>query len=406
MIVTGPDGALRIVSSEGKKIGTIRPYTGFVTQPVVARLRPGEAPVLLYMDANSVLQCMRVANDGKAERLWSRAGIGYRPNMVPYLEANGVPFVMDMDGDGEKEVLIAQQPNQLVALNPGGAVKKVWQLPALPIRWTFGNLDGDEHLDLFVTYPTGAHVDMESAAIAGKDDKVLWRSHCGNGPPAIYDLDGDGMDEVILRDLFERRTLSGLTGRDIVPTTHWAGYHTPVILPLEGESKPPGIVWVGGMYSVVVESPVGSQRWWRPFRPFGQQAVADVDGDGCYEIGGVTAGQLYNWPQFYAVDGPNRDFVCYDALRGNIKWIEKLDSTGGGVLAVDVDGDGQKEFVVATSDGRLIALRGDKYAEKRRLWELPFPAALGPPIACDADGDGEMEILVGCADGNIYCVRS
>lgn len=406
IIVAGADGALRIVTATGGRIGTIRAHTGFVTQPVVARLRPGESPVLLYMDANSTLRCVRVSTGGKAELLWSQPGVGYRPYMVPYLEANGVPFVMEIDGDGEKEVLIARRPNQLVALNPDGAVKKTWQLPALPIRWTFGNFDGDEILDLFVTYPTGAYVDVESAAIAGKDGKVLWHSHCGNGPPAVYDLDGDGIDDVILRDLFERRTLNGLTGRDIIPTTHWAGYHTPVVLPLEGESNPPGIAWVGGMYSVVAESPIGKQRWWRPFRPHGQQAVADVDGDGRYEIGGVTAGQLYNWPRFYAVDGPNREFVCYDALRGNVKWLEKIDSTCGGVVAVDIDGDGRREFLVATSDGRLVALCGDRNTEERRLWELIFPAALGPPIACDADGDGEMEILVGCADGNIYCVQS
>jgi len=78
------------------------------------------------------------------------------------------------------------------------------------------------------------------------------------------------------------------------------------------------------MYSLVVEYPIGRQVWWKPFKATGPQAVADVDGDGRFEIGGVTAGQLYNWPKFYAVDGPDKEFLCYDALTGVVKWTFPL----------------------------------------------------------------------------------
>jgi hypothetical protein len=74
-------------------------------------------------------------------------------------------------------------------------------------------------------------------------------------------------------------------------------------------------------------------------------------------------------------------------------------------VAADVDGDGTMEFLLGTADGRLLALKGGEDVEKRILWVLHFPAALGMPVVGDVDDDGEMEILVGCADGNLYCVE-
>jgi outer membrane protein assembly factor BamB len=394
VLLASKDDVLRIVGSNGKTFGEVKPV-GFVTSPVVARLRKENAPSILFFDAKGSLCCVRVS-DGKSQLLWSQPASG----------SHGAPVVVDLDGDGEKEILVAQTPNKLVALDALGSVKRSWQFPSLPFQWTFGNFDGDDALDLFVTYKLGLFVDVESVAVSGKTGKVLWRAHCGNnGPPAVCDADGDGIDDVILRDLFERRVLNGRTGRDIYPIIQWAGYHAPILVPMNGAKKPPAIVWVGGSYSMLADTMEGEQLWWKPFRATGHQAVADVDGDGRLEVGGVTAGQLYNWPQFYAVDGPNKEFMCYDALTGEVKWSFPLGVTASGVVAADLDGDGKMEFLLGTADGRLMALRGGKAAE-RKLWELTFPAALGTPIVCAANGDGKMEILVSCADGNLYCVSS
>lgn len=404
-IFVGADGLLRVIGAEGKALGELR-TGGFIAAPIVARLRQDDAPSILFIDVHKSLHCLRAPEGGGTPQLlWSQLAIGSRIRYVPHLETVGVPVVGDMDGDGEKEILVAQTPNKLVALDPDGKVKRSWEFPSLPVQWTYGNFDGDEVLDLFVTYQTGTFVDVESIAIAGKSGKRLWQSHCGNGPVAVYDVDGDGLDDVILRDLFEHRTLSGRTGRDVYPITQWAGYHAPVVALLNGATQPPGVVWVGGSYSLVVETLAGDQRWWKPFRATGPQGVADVDGDGRVEVGGVTAGQLYNWPDFYAVDGPDKEFLCYDALTGTVRWSLPLGVTASGVVAADLDGDGRAEFLLGTADGRLIALRGGKDVAERKLWELNFPAALGAPVVCDADGDGLMEVLVGCADGNLYCVR-
>jgi hypothetical protein len=408
VVYSGADGVVRLFDAAGILRGSLSTQAGFITAPVVAKLRAEESPSILFMDMQGDICCIQPPQgDEPVRKRWSHPslsspGVPVLAHLRP-LGCPCVPVVADLNG--QREILIAQEPDRLVALNAEGEESRSWQLPALPMAWTYGNFDGDEVLDLFVTYPVGQWVDVESVVIAGKDGTPLWRSHCGNGPAAVYDLDGDGLDDLTLRDLFEHRTLHGRTGRDIAPITQWAGYHTPIIVPLEQESQTPSIVWVGGSYSLVVENLDGTQRWWKPFMAMGMEAVADVDGDGRMEVGGVTVGQLYNWPEFYAVDGPDKEFLCYDALTGEVKWTYPLGTVASAIVSADVDGDGKPEFVFGTRDGRLIALRGGADVPERRVWELAFPASLGMPVICDADGDGEMEILVSCADGNLYCVR-
>ncbi len=406
IVVADTDGMLRIIGSHGENLSLIQTGTGFITMPVAGRLRPEEPPSLLYINADSDLVCLRADSAEETPRLrWTQPAIGFRPRMVSYLDSLGVPVIADIDGDREREILVARKPNLLIALNADGEVKKTWTLPALPTQWMVGEFDDDPLPDLFVSWPSGAFVDMESAILSGKAGKIVWRSRCGNGVPAIGDFNGDGRDDILLRDLFERRTLDAVTGRDIFPITMWAGYHVPVILPLQGAKHPPGVVWISGAYSMVAEGEIGRQSWWKPFRATGPQAVADVDNDGRYEIGGVTAGQLYNWPRFYAVNGPDKEFLCCDALTGRILWSYPLGTTASGVVAADVDGDGRAEFVLGTADGRLIALRGGRDESHRVLWEMTFPAAVGPPIVCDVNGSGVMTLVVGCADGYLYSIR-
>jgi outer membrane protein assembly factor BamB len=71
------------------------------------------------------------------------------------------------------------------------------------------------------------------------------------------------------------------------------------------------------------------------------------------------------------------------------------------VLAVDVNGDGQVDFVVGGADGWLYAVDG---AAGALLWSLDLGTSVGDPIAADIDGDGTSEVLVPAADGYLYAI--
>ncbi|MBN1349241.1 hypothetical protein JXJ21_07520 [candidate division KSB1 bacterium] len=312
------------------------------------------------------------------------------------------PLILDLDLDGKKEVLVSREPNLLAVLDVKGKLKKAYELTNAPRYYTFGQFTNRDRWDLYVA--SGEIISLRSRCIRADNDSVIWNITCGNGNPAVYDLTGNGGDDILLRDLFEHRSLNGMTGRDIYPITQWCGYHIPTIV--EPENGEPFIVWTGGAYSVTVERLNGEQLWWRPFMSGWKPAgIADVDGDGRVEIGSVTIGQLYNWPQFYPVDGPNMQFVCMDALTGETKWEFPVTSSISPVITADIDGDGNPEFIFGTTDGHLMALRGGDNKAKRVALDVRLPAAVGQPIVCDLFGTGEIQILVGCGDGKLYCIQ-
>lgn len=407
LVHAGADGHVRIIAEDGPPLVDIPTEIGPITNPLVARMKAGEQPSILYLDDQKQLHCLRSPGSGRpAERAWSRPGYGWRTDYVPSLRNIGVPQIADIDGDGNREVLIARDPDLLVALDSSGDVVKSWKFPTRPVQWNVGQFDDDLIPDLLVSYPTGAIVDVTTVAISGSDDRQLWRAHCGNGSMALHDLDGDGLDDVIHRDLYERRTLDGRTGRDLLPIVMQPGNHTAVLPLLEARGSPRGIWWLGGHWSLSADGPDGHQLWNQWTAPTAVHAVGDVDGDGQLELGGVTAGQLYRLPGPIAVDGPDREFQCHDLLTGRPKWSLPLGTTSTGVVSADVDGDGRHEFLLGTADGRLLALMGASADAGRILWEVQLPAAAGVPVVCDADGDGSLDILVSCADGKLYCLNA
>ena len=400
-ILRGEDGAIVARDTAGHAVGGFQPATGATTIPLVARLKPEEPSSILFFDATGNLQCYRADAQGTSPRqVWSRAGVGMWSLYTPLSQPQGLPAIANVDADPDLEVLVAEKPDRLVAVDSGGKVKRDWHFPALPQQWMVGNFDDDEIPDLFVTYPVGAVIDVDSVAVAGRDGRVLWKSHCGNGPSAIADVNGDGIEDVVLRDLYERRILDGRNGRDLQPIVMTAGYHTPLVAP-PGEGGYAGVVWGGGSWSISSEDAAGHARWLRWLTPSGTSGLAQfARGQLC--VGCVTAGQIYQLPELLPLASPNQEFQAYEMSTGKPLWTHSLGTTTSGIVTADVDGDGTAEFLLGCADGRLIALSTQPEISRRVLWEARLPGSLGVPIVCDLDGEGGLEIIVSCADGRLY----
>ena len=378
------------------------PCGGPICNPLAGRLSEDGILRILVVDPFDELLCLKPHPVKKSPSLEWKTSVSTAKLYWQIYQGQKYPVMADLDVDGLNEILISRDPDQLVLLDANGNVKKSYAFPIAPSYYTFGQFTGRDKWDLYAGY--GEIVSMKSRCFHIDDDSALWQMDCGNGHPAVVDLSRQNREDILLRDLFEHRSLSGLTGRDIFPITQWCGYHIPTIIePGEGH---PIIVWTGGAYSVTAEYVNGEQLWWRPFQSGWKPAgVADVDGDGRFEIGSVTIGQLYNWPEFYPVDGPDMQFVCMDALTGEIKWEFPVKSSISPAVTADVDGDGNPEFVFGTTDGHLMALRGGNDKSTRVAFDIPLPAAVGAPIICDLFGSGHMQILVGCGDGKLYCIQ-
>ena len=185
--------------------------------------------------------------------------------------------------------------------------------------------------------------------------------------PALADLDGDGRLWIIFGDDEGWLHVMDLEGRarDGFPVRSHGPRPGPTPTP-----HPPG----GNVYSIEA-SP----------------AVADLDGDGRYEIVvGSWDGRMYVWD---------------DAGRLRPGWpVVVDDQIISSAALVDLTGDGQLDVVVGSKDGHLYGwsadgqpLPGFPYA--------PGSAVFSSPWVGDLDGDGRADIVVGSNRG-IHVLRN
>jgi uncharacterized protein (DUF2141 family) len=242
--------------------------------------------------------------------------------------------------------------------------------------------------------------------------------------PALADLDGDGDLDLLVGNKIEPSddrtgtiTLFENTGTpsapeltDIGPLSIGGTFHlSPAVVDLDGD----------GLLDIVTGTWQDRVQWWRNAGSVsapewemvdsalvtltrGSNAVptlADLDGDGDLDmLVGEASGQL----NYYRNDGgpkaPN-----FTLVSDELGWIDV--GRRAVPLLVDLDGDGTVELLIGDQGGavelwRLIA--GDELAFELVTEELVKISDLyAAPAIGDINGDGRIDLLVGGAGGGI-----
>jgi len=293
-------------------------------------------------------------------------------------------------------------------------------------------------------------------AVTGPHVKCsYWLGHGGEGDPVIADINGDGLNEIVIVawggsyvSAFRGTDCSLLWSRDIGGT----GGVTPAV----GELNPsiPGleiavmlangnlyalrgtdgaILWsryIGGSYNMspptifdangdgvgevyvvgdniyALRGTDGSIIWSYPASAgdgawkWSSIAIADINNDGQYEV--ATVGY----------SGGSWRVLVLRATDGAFLWSYFVGSQGNPAIA-DLDNDGYKEIVVATDNGMLYALRhnGTLYWS-RNMGYGAYPGFMNSPAIADLNGDGWKEIVYGhyrwgwgCEDPYVHVLR-
>jgi hypothetical protein len=119
-------------------------------------------------------------------------------------------------------------------------------------------------------------------------------------------------------------------------------------------------------------------------------AVADVDGDGRYEIAvGAWDGRMYLWD---------------DAGQPLPGWpVAVRDQIISSAALVDLDEDGRLDVVVGSKDGHLYGWRTDGEPLPGFPYDLRSPVFSSPWVG-DLEGDGRADVAVGANNG-IHLIR-
>jgi outer membrane protein assembly factor BamB len=273
-----------------------------------------------------------------------------------FATAEGDPVIADINGDGSMEIVIAAMEHAGVYAFRGTDCSLLWsRIISSGYFGSFspavGELDPTRPgLEIAVT----ADPTDRLYVLSGTDGSIIWSAPLADvfwNPPAIADIDGDGIGEIFVSST---TTTYAFRGDGTLLWSYPAGHYNSNV------------------------------------------AVGDLGNDGTLEVVFVGYSSSTGWRVF-----------AVRATNGALVWSYPL-SDQGNVSLGDLDNDGQLEVVVVYRGGGVIALRhnGSLYWQRTFTCTLTSTRKFNSPTIADLNGDGLREIVIGCPDQlTVYALR-
>lgn len=323
----------------------------------------------------------------------------------------------DIDNNGDVEIVIAQGGGYVTVLDHLGKI--VWsrrpttsELRGLSVY----DLDGDKTLDIIVTAAVGSQMNTWIYNTTGVP-RPGWPQLNGtsgyaygvyNSNAAVHDLNKDGRGEIVVPSDVHYIAAYAANGGQLPANV------------IYGSGKGWGKVGVWESLATELRGwgtcTAGDARAERYRTNFahGASVIADVNGDGRLEV--VVTGNVYDCAIGHPPGKYNGVYI-FNADRSRFTgsgydWRTVPVDTGAPLTedynviennvpnpaVADLDGDGKKEIVYASYDGRVHAFWLDKV--KRGTWPYSvYSAAEGvprfasEPVIADLDNDGRAEVI-------------
>jgi len=428
-VVGGADGSLTLLDGGFRVVRTL-PVGGyyrsdafnghsFEVAAVADLAGDGQKDVLAVDSLNRVVKLTGLAEamslrEPRGTLLWD-SGISQELLTVPAAEGGSHLLVRGAE-DGQPLLRMID-----------GSGAEVWSRAftggeGIPVGLNTGRFRAKSSADIVASIASSSG-QRRTSVLDGNSGETIWTSDVGtywDASFAVGDADRDGLDDIVFNyNVWKGFILKGLSGAELAE---------PVVLP---PYRDLGDVDYNG--APIVLGPMGGDRFLflnsednahlsllsvpadpASSAPFPtavswsiEQSSPDDERYSAAAVAPIGSGWLV---------GVGSQKGTLKALRGgdgSLLWEIGLwngaavpvsgtqQNSLSSVLAVDVNGDGQVDFVVGGADGWLYAVDD---ATGALLWSLDLGISVGDPIAADIDGDGTSEVLVPAADGYLYAV--
>jgi subtilisin family serine protease len=339
--------------------------------------------------------------------LWTEDGNSL-PGWPKVLDSFYTPgkAVGDIDGDGDYEVIATSDYDNMVHAwhaENGEVVDGNW--PVGVGSWSgwivanpvLADLDGDGVSEIIVALDAESSSEDGLYALRG-DGTFLWqRRYTSQGPMSVADFDGDGDVEITLCGYGPglSRVYTFILDHNGQSVVKWRGGSPKgtAIADLDGDGRPELVFCTEEDVEAVRVD--GSTLWKAkvsdPLDTAGGISIGDLDGDGYPEIyiSSLVEADEFSFTRVYGFDHQGRPLT-------DAGYPKTVMGYPGSIVPVigDIDGDGQKELVIAATGEPLVAWKADGSTAPG----FPMLSVTGgeesSPTLADLDQDGDLEMMV------------
>jgi len=318
----------------------------------------------------------------------------------------------DLDGAGDYEVVVAceeegevyayhVQSGQLVDGWPvwaGGYYGYITSGPVL------ADLDGDGDSEVLVALD---YADTTGLAAIQGDGSYLWqRQYTSGSPMSAADVDRDGDVEILVSGYGPgmSRLYTFLLDHKGQQVARWLGGSPNGIVTADLDADGTSEIVFCSDSAVQATHADGTTLWKTrvddPLETGGGLCVGDLDDDGLCEVYMTSLVQAdgFVFTRVYALDHAGQPLT----ETGYPKTMMGYSAQCAPLIA-DIDGDGQKELIVAPGYEPVMAWEADgSVTPGFPMLGLACDSTCNPALA-DLDGDGDLEIMAP-ADDHRFCV--
>ena len=421
-----PGASAQIVLEDGRS--TLHQWSRSATTPagvpVVADLDGDGSTEVVVQTGGREIVCLEPPgpySDGPTVR-WRMQGYGQTNNAPKHW---GI-VAADLDIDGKFELLFAQETADghagLAAVDASGQIRwrhrfegfdgsmPIWNFSGLSY-WSAGHYRSMDHMDVFASLRRGKIGSEVGFLLDGRNGNVVWTSSgyrgrsLGGHPSAAGDVDGDGLEEIVLMWPDRLHIVDGLSGEaEVVRQAYgdgmdplfdsdgFVGYAFPTVVDLFGDPLPE-LIWGHNGYLNAVLDSGGNTIWQTDYQNNtavqSLMGVGDADGDGNREllVPIASGAQLLN---------PTDGTVLHE--------LNGIGTAHTDVVSADIDGNGRDEFLYGS--GTTIFCLGLEEGELRRLWTLDLTARTSDLALADLNGDDVLDLAVTTTDGYLRAYLS